>query len=131
MAMVIQYFEPRQEDDTLQSQKELIHSFMTAPIVSNDLCITFNYSSCFQDRDINNAKAVVPWKELLTRSEEYVGVKYLPADLTLMDPSHIRADDVIRLLDHWYGPASPNETLALVSTGWSLPACCRFRSVSP
>jgi len=32
------------------------------------------------------------------QKREYVGVKYLPADLTLMDPSHIRADDVIRLL---------------------------------
>jgi hypothetical protein len=53
-------------------------------------------------QDINNAKAVVPWKELLSRSEEYVGAKYLPADHTLMDPSHIHADDVICLLDHWY-----------------------------
>jgi hypothetical protein len=51
---------------------------------------------------INNVKAVVPWKELLSRSEEYVGAKYLPADFTLMDPSHIHAEDVIRLLDHWY-----------------------------
>jgi len=66
--------------------------------------------------DINNAKAVVPWKELLSRSEEYVGVKYLPADFTLMDPSHIRADDVICLLDHWYA-GSQNETLAPVSSG--------------
>ena len=44
----------------------------------------------------------MPWKELLSRTTEYVRAKYLPAELPLMDPSHLRADAVIRLLDHWY-----------------------------
>jgi hypothetical protein len=56
----------------------------------------------FPGKDLDNAKAVVPWKELVSRTTEYVRAKYLPADITLMDPSHICADDVIRLLDHWY-----------------------------
>jgi len=56
----------------------------------------------FPGKDLNNAKAVVPWKKLVSRTTEYVTAKYLSADITLMDPSHIRADDVVRLLDHWY-----------------------------
>jgi hypothetical protein len=56
----------------------------------------------FPGKDLDNPKAAVPWKELFSRTTEYVRVKYLPADITLMDPSHIRADDVVHLLDHWY-----------------------------
>jgi hypothetical protein len=37
-----------------------------------------------------------------TRTKEYFKAKYLPDRVTLMDPSHLQADVVIRVLDHWY-----------------------------
>lgn len=56
----------------------------------------------FPGKDTNSLKAAVPWKELLSRSSEYVNSEYLPADVVLMDPSHLRAEVVNSILSFWY-----------------------------
>ena len=67
-------------------------------------------SSCFHvitknhsGKDSENPKAVVPWKDLLSRSSEYISSLYLPSDAALLDPSHLRADTVSSILGCWYG----------------------------
>ena len=47
-------------------------------------------------------KAVVPWKDLLTRGLEYINSEYLPPNVSLMDPSHLRAEVVKNILFYWY-----------------------------
>ena len=93
--------EPRDAEASLASQKELIRSFMTATY-SKGLHVEIHLLIIVLGQDSDNPKAIVPWKELQTRTSDYMLAKYLPPNVTLMDPSHLRADVVIRLMDHWY-----------------------------
>ncbi|KAG2034147.1 hypothetical protein BDR03DRAFT_1013630 [Suillus americanus] len=43
----------------------------------------------------------VPWHEVVAKPTLYLDLKYLPKGFLLRDPSHLRADDITKLWDHW------------------------------
>jgi hypothetical protein len=49
-----------------------------------------------------NLKGIVPWRDLVSKPSDFVDPEYLPDQIIMAEPSHLRSDSVRLLLDHWY-----------------------------
>ncbi|KAF8810596.1 hypothetical protein BYT27DRAFT_7240674 [Phlegmacium glaucopus] len=81
---------PPQEGDTLVYMKQIIRSFIT---------MHYRFASGHEhDR--------VPWKRIKENMADFIDPKYLPENTVIDDPSDMKKEHIMQLLNHWRRPVS-------------------------
>ncbi|KAG2109007.1 uncharacterized protein F5147DRAFT_773346 [Suillus discolor] len=59
----------------------------------------------------------VPWREVVAKPSLYLDLECLPKGFLLRDPSHLRADDITKLWDHWEVRRAAKQRLIIFLAG--------------